>query len=193
MTAHPAGPADGHGIGFLQGAVPPAQIHSDSWHGPSDAERLAVFVQEYVKHESQPDAGVIAVIRSCLRGPFVPAVMAERTLARPEVQAAITAARSFYKPRTTTDVTPQSLTDDLETVFQKAIDDKQYAPAINAKRLQADLYGLTKTTVDVNITHRVEDMSTAELQRIAARAKTVDAEFTEVADDEPAGIGTAGT
>lgn len=145
----------------------------------AEPEKLAVFVQEYVRHEGQEDCAVIAVIRSQLRDPrYSPSLMAERVLAKPEIQAAIKAARSFYIKPEGVEVTQATLLSDFEDIYQKSIDDRQYQSAIAAKRNQADLLGLNKNVVDVNVTHTLT-MSDAQLEKIASRAP-IDAEFHEV-------------
>ena len=153
----------------------------------ADPERLAVFIQEYIRREQQPDAGVLAVIAADLRDPqWLPHHVAELLLARSDIRAAIIAAREFYKPPEIKQVTAHTLLADAETVFQKAKDDRQYTAALAAKRLQADLLGLSKSTVDINITHRVEDMSTAQLMKIATAGEKetiIDTEFTEIVAD----------
>ncbi len=147
----------------------------------TDADKLAVFVTEYLKHESQPDAAVIALTRAGLRDPaWAPSTMAERYLAMPEIQAMIDVARRFHKPRETQEVSQATLTTDLEEVYQKSMQDRQYVPAISAKKLQAELHGLVKTKVDFTISHKIAELTTDELRKIASKGKVVDGEFIDV-------------
>lgn len=148
---------------------------------PETPDKLAVFVTEYLKHADQPDAGVIAVTRAGLRDPaWPPSTMAERYLAMPEIQAMIEMARKFYKPKETRDITTATLLDSLEQISQKAEDERQYVPAISARKLQAELLGLIKTKVDFTVSHNIAEMTTAELMKIASRGKTVDGDFKDV-------------
>lgn len=164
---------------------------SDSSFLSSDPEHLAAFVQEYVRREHQPDAGQLAVIASQLRDPqWLPHQVAERLLGRPEIQAAIRAARSFYKPPETKEVSADTVSMDMETVFQEAMGARQFTAAIAAKKLQAELHLLLLKTINVNVRHTVGTMSDADLEAIAKRS-VIDADFQEVAG-LPAVVDAAG-
>lgn len=144
-------------------------------------EQLAVFCQELVRAGDQPDAAVIAVTRAGLRDPqWPPAVVAERYLARDDVQAMVSVLKQVFKPRETKDISQQSITDDLEDVFQKAVQDRQYQPAIAAKKLQAEMAGMIRTKVDFTIANKVTELTTAELLKIASKSKVVDVDFVDV-------------
>lgn len=145
----------------------------------NDPEKLAVFVQEYIRREQQADAGVVAVISSGLRHPqYLPHHVAEYLLGKPEIQAAIKAVRSFYKPADVKEVSAQSLLTDAEDVYQRCVDDRQYNAAISAKKLQAEILGILKQQVDVNVRH-VVTMSDSDLERVA-RSGIIDGEYKEV-------------
>ena len=145
-----------------------------------DPEKLALFVQEYIRREGQEDAGVVAVVASQLRNPqYLPHQIAERLLATPEIQAAIKAVRAAYKPATLKEASAAPISADMEPVFESAMNNRQYTAAIAAKKLQAELHGLLKKEVNVNVTHSAVMMSDAQLEAIA-RKQPIDAEFTEV-------------
>lgn len=151
-----------------------------------DPEKLALFVQEYIRREGQEDAGVVAVVAAQLRNPqYLPHQIAERLLATPEIQGAIKAAKSFYHPTPSREVSPASISTDMEDVFQKALEARQFSAAIQAKSKQAELHGFIRKDVNINISHRVQDFTTAELLRIARDGpekllETIDGTFTEV-------------
>lgn len=143
-------------------------------------EKLAIFVQEYVRHDGQDDAHIIAVTRADLRDPqYHPATIAERLLAKPEIQAAIQAVKSMYRPNATTDVTSDTIMNDMEALYQKCVDERQYTPAISAKKMQAEILGLLKRDINVNVKHSITGMSDAELEKIAKRG-AIEGEYTDV-------------
>lgn len=151
-----------------------------------DPEKLAAFVSEFLRHESQPDAGVIAVTRAGLRDPaWPPSMMAERYLAMPEIQAMLDMARRFYKPREVKDVSTSSLSDDMEDVYQRALTDRQYQAAISAKKIQAELHSLLKQQVEHTHNITVKTVSDAQLEKIAAGG-IVEGEFKEIAPEHAA-------
>lgn len=153
-----------------------------------DPEKLAIFVQEYVRHEGQEDAAVIAMSRADLRDPrFHPVTLADRVLAKPEIQAAIRAVRAVSKPEIMVDITAASITNDLENLYQKCMDERQYTPAIAAKKTQAELAGLLKRDITITHKHAVSDMTDEQLEQIAKR-KPIDVEFKDVTPAKRTGI-----
>lgn len=163
---------------------------SDTFLG-SNPENLAAFVQEYVRRETQPDAGVLAVIAAQLRDPqWLPHQIAERLLAQPEIQAAIKACRAFYKPPDTKEVSADTVSMDMENVFQEAMNARQFSAAIAAKKLQSEIVGLLVKNVNINVRHTIGTMPDSELEAIAKRG-AVDAEFRDVTN-VPAVIDAAG-
>lgn len=143
-------------------------------------DQIAVFIQEYVRREHQPDAGVLAVIAADLRDPqWLPHHVAEMILSKPEIQAAISAVRAVYKPPEIKEVSAETITADAETIFEKAKNDRQYTAALAAKKLQAEIAGLLKKDININVRHSVETMTDEQLEAIARRAP-IDAEFKEV-------------
>jgi len=128
-------------------------------------------------------------------------------LRRPEIQAAIEIARELTRNERPSgmEYTRDLIIEDLERLHRDARDDGMYAPAISAKKVQAQLLGYLDQTV--NVRHSVEprEMTTDELRRKIAelsgkgdvalpepyvrleaepmrQASIVDAEFTEVKD-----------
>lgn len=158
----------------------------------------AIFVREYVRTGDE----ILAVSRAGLNDSrYALSVVAEYHLARPEIQAAISIQRELSKDLETArrrmlgGYSRELILDDLENLHQKAKEDGAYAPAISAKKVQAQLMGYLDQTV--HITHSVEprEMSTDELRRRIAelsgnslpppeveRPAIIEGEYTEVSD-----------
>lgn len=147
-----------------------------------DPDQLAIFVMEYIRAGDAPDAGVVAVTRAGLRDPaWPPSSMAERILADPEIQQKIKFAKTVYKPLVTKDVSRDTISSDMETIYQKALGDRQFQAAIGAKKLQAELHSLLKQTVEHNHNITVKTVPDAQLEKIAAGG-VIEGEFAVVAD-----------
>ena len=155
----------------------------------------AIFVREYVRTGDE----ILAVSRAGLNDSrYALSVVAEYHLARPEIQAAISIQRELSKDLETArrrmlgGYSRELILDDLENLHQKAKEDGAYAPAISAKKVQAQLMGYLDQTV--HITHSVEprEMSTDELRRRIAelsgnslednRPAIIEGEYREVSD-----------
>lgn len=154
-----------------------------------DPDKLATFVTEYLRNEGKEDAGVLAVTAADLRHPqYLPHSIAEYLLATPEIQAACKAARSLTRPAVVKKVSAETISQDMEALYTRAMDDRQYTAAIASKKLQAELSGLLVKDININVKHSITSMSDAELEAIAKRA-TIDAEFTVVSGGLPANVG----
>ena len=140
-------------------------------------EKDVLFVEEYLLHEDQDDAAVIACRKAGLMDAHFPiSVTARRQLERPEIQIAIKAARPHFKKRDIAEITRDTILADMETVFHSTILAKDHSAA-NANRM-----GVAKT-------HRldVKSLSDEELGRIAARgSKMIEGEAKDIT---PIGIG----
>lgn len=147
-----------------------------------DPDKLATFVTEYLRNEGKEDAGILAVTAADLRHPqYLPHSIAEYLLATPEIQAACKAARSLTKPAAVKKVSAETISQDMEVIYQRALDDRQYTAAIAAKNTQAKMHGLDQTTVNIHHTLSVENMTTAQLMKIAAQAAPViEADYVDV-------------
>lgn len=179
------------------------QMVMDGVNGDTGMTPDAIFVREFVK---TGDA-MLATSRAGLNDSrYTLSVLAEHHLRRPEIQAAIEIARELNRDARPSGVvyTRELIIEDLERLHQEAKSDGAYAPAISAKKVQAQLLGLLDQTV--NVRHSVEprEMSTDELRRRIAemsgkdaalpapyvrleaepmkQASIVDAEYTEVKD-----------
>lgn len=145
-------------------------------------ERDSIFISRYLSYEAEgrKDAAVRACIDARLQEPSWPIdVTAERTVERLSRQ--INAQRRVHKSKKVPEsVTLETGVADMQQVYQAALADKQYAPAIKAKETQFKLLGFLKPdgpTLNVNINAKM--LSDDQLQQIAA-GKTIDAEYSEV-------------
>lgn len=181
------------------------QVVMDGVNGDTGMTPDAVFVREYVK---TGDA-MLATSRAGLNDSrYTLSVLAEHHLRRPEIQAAIEIARELSRDARPSgmEYTRDLIIEDLERLHRDARDDGAYAPAISAKKVQAQLLGYLDQTVNVRHSMEPREMSTDELRRRIAemsgkeaalpapyvrleaepvkQASIVDAEFTEVKADE---------
>ncbi len=153
-------------------------------------DRDALFVREFLKNEGRDDAAAVTAYRRA--GYFNPAypiaVAAERILSRPDIQAAIAAARPNFKPKVQGERSRDSVLADIDAVFESALEAKDHSAAINAKRLEAQLQGYLQENIQVTHKLDVTELSDDQLLRIInKKASVVDAEFKEVS--KPKGIG----
>lgn len=124
-----------------------------------------IFVREYVR---TGDA-MLACNRAGLQDARFPlSIMAERHLARPEIQAAIEIARELQRDEQAVPVvyTRELLLDDMQRTYEKAMEEGVYAPAITAKKLQAQLLGMLDQTININHGVSVSDLPLDELRRL---------------------------
>lgn len=178
------------------------QMVLDGVNGDTKMLPDAIFVREYVRHGDE----VLAVSRAGLSDSrYSLSVVAEYHLARPEIQAAISIQRELVKEnaalkkRLLGGYSRELIIEDLETLHLKAREDGDYAPAISAKKVQAQVLGYLDKTVHVTHSLVPREMTTDELRlRIAEMTRDslpppevetpaiIEAEFTEVkegADD----------
>lgn len=178
-----------------------AQTVMHGVNGDTSMTPDAVFVRQYVK---TGDA-MLAVSQAGLTDSRYPlSVMAEHHLSRPEIRAAIEIQQQLMKQeekrraRMAGGYSLQLLLDDLEILHQQAREGGAFAPAISAKKVQAQMLGYLDKTV--HVTHSVEprEMTTDELRRRIAelsgdrvaiedgRPSVIEGEFTEVEGDSDA-------
>ncbi len=145
----------------------------------------AVFVEEYVRSGN----AFLACSKAGFRDPRYPMdVTAQRTLERPEIQAAIRAYRKagFGKQRRVGEYTREVMLHELQMVHEKALEAGAYGPAITAVNTQAKLLGFMDQTVNVNVRMTAQELPLDELRRLVAQGRervgVVDAEY-EVLED----------
>jgi len=146
---------------------------------PPDVERDAMFVKVYLQTGDGLDA--------CKRAGFIingydDRTVAEYLLDRCDIQEAIKVAKeSKGRKPASVDITRESIISDLDTIHQSAMFDKDYTPAIAAKKLQAQLMGVL--TENVQVTHKMDvtRMTDDQLMRlIALKSKQEDLNMIDV-------------
>ena len=152
---------------------------------PPDIERDAIFVKIYLQTGDGLDA--------CKRAGFVingydDRTVAEYLLDRLDIQAALQLAKESqnYKPAVV-EITRESIISDLDTIHQSAMFDKDYTPAIAAKKLQAQLMGVLQENVQV--THKMDVTRMTDEQLINMIALKSKREDLRMIDITPVGLG----
>lgn len=152
---------------------------------PPDVERDAMFVKVYLQTGDGLDA--------CKRAGFVVHGYDDRTVAeylldRCDIQEAIKAVKdSKARKPASVDITRESIISDLDSIHRSAMIDKDYTPAIAAKKLQAQLAG--HLVDNVQVTHRMDPkmMTDEELIKIInLKRKQIESKMIDVT---PIGIG----
>lgn len=135
-----------------------------------------IFCQEYARSGDALDAIITAGIvnEDDAKVQFPKRVLAERLLARADIQAAIKAIRAMDSAVEQVEITHRSIAADMETVYAAALTAKDFKAAIAAKNLQAGVMGLLEQKIRITSHKSVEDMTTAELAAIAFKGRTLD-------------------
>lgn len=153
------------------------------------------FVKEYIK---TGDA-LLAFSRAGYQTGGVGAkVMAERTLARPEIKLALSilAEMGIEKAEDipTNPLSRDGLVEKLDKIHEVAMQEASLPSAINAVKAQAQLLGYMDQTVTINHNVRASDLSLEDLRAlVASRAlpppgggddnpSIIEAEYSEVSD-----------
>lgn len=162
------------------------QTVMDGVNGDTRMTPDAIFVREYVR---TGDA-LLAVSRAGLGDSrYALSVVAEYHLGRAEIKAAIEIQRELAKAegerrrRMLGGYSRDLILDDLEALHQKAKEDGAYAPAISAKKVQAQLLGYLDQTVNVRHTIEPREMTTDELR---ARIAELSGDRVALEDNRPA-------
>ena len=152
----------------------------------------AVFVKEYIKTND----ALLAFNRAGYPTGGVGAkVMAERTLARPEIRIALDVLKEFGFERPE-DVPANPLSRDgliekLDTIHDAAMQDASFPSAINAVKTQAQLLGYMDQTLTVNHNVRAAELSLEDLRALVSKElesvkpalpSIIEAEYSEVGD-----------
>ena len=140
-------------------------------------DRDLVFAREYVRLRAlkSKNAAELACVRAGITNPeYHIKVVADRQLARPEVQRLITEAESSGIVIERTEYTRDLFLDELQAVHERALDAKNFTSAISAVKTQAQLLGMMDQTVNINHTVTAKDLDLATLRAMVAdRAKPV--------------------
>lgn len=155
----------------------------DRTDADDQSDKDAVFVEQY---RLTGDA-IQACIRAGIRDARYPiTVVANKQLQKPEIVAALKALERIETSMQPLEVTRDSIVADMETVFQRALDDGQYASATGAKRLQAALLGMLEQKLSITHGFKPELMTDEQLIRIAngGSARDISKDVIEVENDE---------
>jgi len=122
-----------------------------------DETRLFQFAREYARTGSL----TIAIQRSGVQNPaYRMGVWGEILLTRPDVfarfeeeKAAFEKERGNIKP-----YTREAITEDFQEIYEQAMREGEFTPAVSAKKAQAELLGLMEKNVNVTFTTKVTEM-----------------------------------
>jgi hypothetical protein len=149
-------------------------------------DRDLVFAREYVRLRAlkSKNPAELACVRAGITNPeYHIKVVAERQLARVEVQRLIAEAESSGMVIERTEYTRDLFLDELQAVHERALDAKNFTSAISAVKTQAQLLGMMDQTLNINHTVTAKDLDLATLRAMVAdRAKPVtviDAEYRD--------------
>ena len=169
---------DGFGLGSLISENAEIAMRDD---------RDLVFAREYVRLRAlkSKNPAELACVRAGITNPeYHIKVVAERQLARPEVQRLIEEAETSGIVIERTEYTRDLFLDELQAVHERALDAKNFTSAISAVKTQAQLLGFMDQTVNINHTVTAKDLDLATLRAMVAdRAKPVnviDVDYKEV-------------
>jgi hypothetical protein len=140
-------------------------------------DRDLVFAREYVRLKAlkSKNAAELACVRAGITNPeYHIKVVAERQLARVEVQRLIVEAETSGILIERTEYTRDLFLDELQAVHERALDAKNFTSAISAVKTQAQLLGMLDQTVNVNHSVSAKDLDLATLRAMVAdRARPV--------------------
>lgn len=150
-------------------------------------EHLREFARQYVKTGNS----VSALQRSRVKNPEYRAIVwAERLLARSDVKRYVLEAQAESKTvvQKERSFTRESLAEDFQDIYEKAMELEELSPAVAAKSKQAELMGLMEKNVRISVTTSVKDMSMEDLERELARLKDDGVITLEQGDDGVFGV-----
>jgi hypothetical protein len=136
------------------------------FEGEGSTERDDIFVREYVR-SGRSD---VACVRAGLINPEYPIkVIADRQMARPEIQRKIAeAAEGGQKPERV-EYSRDLILDELQVIHDRAVSESNFASAINALKTQATMMGMMDQTVNINHTVGAKGLSLQELRALVAQ------------------------
>ena len=151
------------------------------FEGEGSAERDEIFVREYVRSGNSD----VACVRAGLINPEYPIkVIAERQMARPEIQRRIAEATEAGGKPERLEYSRDLILDELQAIHDRAVSVSNFASAINALKTQAAMMGMMDQTVNINHTVSAKDLDLATLRAMVAdRAKPVTVIEGKVSDE----------
>ena len=151
-------------------------------------DRDLVFAREYVRLKAlkSKNAAELACVRAGITNPeYHIKVVADRQLARPEVQRLIEEAETSGILIERTEYTRDLFLDELQAVHERALDAKNFTSAISAVKTQAQLLGFMDQTVNVNHTVTAKDLDLQTLRAMVADRAKPAMVIEGVVNDEP--------
>jgi len=145
-----------------------------------DSKKDALFAMTYVETGDPVVAAMRAEIHD---GSMSIIATAEHYLARPEIKAAVQVIQTLTRDNAPVKITRESIVESTQTVFEKALTDRQYGSAISALKLQSALLGLLEQKVTVSHNYDVKFMSTSELQRMLDGHPEIEGQYRDITDD----------
>ena len=133
-----------------------------------DPDRLRDFAREYARSNNALIAGQKARVAN---PQYRLEVWTQRLLKRADVQTYIAEARAegLDKPR---QVTRETIADDLQEVFERALPEGAFAAAVTAKKTQAEVLGLMEKNVRVTFGRDVKELTMEDLERELSRLQS---------------------
>lgn len=148
----------------------------------------AVFVQEYLK---SGDAKLACVRAGLSDSRYALAVIAERHLKRPEIQAAIAAVKALGVKRERVEYSRELLLDELQAIHDRSVETGQMTAAISALKEQSALLGYREQTVNFNVNVNPRELPLADLEamvaKLAADRGVIEGEYSVVGIGNDAG------
>jgi hypothetical protein len=136
------------------------------FEGEGSAERDEIFVREYVRSGNSD----VACVRAGLINPEYPIkVIAERQMARPEIQRRIAEATEAGGKPERLEYSRDLILDELQAIHDRAVSVSNFASAINALKTQAAMMGMMDQTVNINHTVGAKGLSLHELRALVAQ------------------------
>lgn len=148
--------------------------------GLTDAERL--FCEQYVKTGDALKAWITARVPVDPR--YTREVQVERLLELPRIQEAVATLRQIVPTKKPVRRTRDTLIEDFETIYDKALDAGDLTNANKAKDSQARLLGMMVEKKEITVSSDPDKLSTAELKRLLMEMK--EAQESKLIDVTPA-------
>lgn len=149
-------------------------------------EKDAIFVKAYARTKDAVQA--CAQARIYAHGYDLRDV-ATVTLERPDIQRLIANAEDHSIP---TDITRDSIVSELQEIADRALSAGEFAPAITAKKTQAQLLGFLDQNMTLTVRHDVSTMTDEQLEKLIAAkghsAKLIEGDFVP----SPGGLAALG-
>lgn len=137
-----------------------------AWEKP---ERLEIFARVYVETGSATTAIQKSGLQNLTYGRM--SIWAEHLLARPDVQAMIAAVEQSESTRRlkSKEYTRDSIADDFQEIYERALISEEFSPAVAAKSKQAELLGMMEKHVSVTFHGKVTELPMEALEAELAR------------------------